>query len=280
MIQSNNPPENNEKPPNINDQTKNNTLNVSTTQSKKPLSQFEISQLSFKNEKLNEEVKSLKSQIISLNDKINEQMITITNNKLTYDKETNSLKDTYNKEIKALKATLDKSNSEIKSVENKYKVQIYEIGNEKKLLEMKIKNLESQIDSFNSKISQISHEYESQILIINDSKKRAISDYENQIEELKKKLENMQSNNIEIESKLKTQEQLVAFAKMDQEDIKFRLENEIKELSTKYDALLKKSENDKKKSSTQLEMKENIIQKLFNQQKEIENESENKMSNN
>ena len=64
---------------------------------------------------------------------------------------------------------------------------------------------------------------------------------------------------------------------MDQEDIKFRLENELKELSTKYDALLKKAENDKKKSKTQLEMKENIIQKLFNQQKEIENESENKI---
>ena len=87
----------------------------------------------------------------------------------------------------------------------------------------------------------------------------------------------MQSNNIEIESKLKTQEQLVQFAKMDQEDIKFRLENEIKELSAKYDALLKKAESEKKKNKTQLEMKENIIQKLFNQQKEIENESENKI---
>ena len=213
-------------PPIINS-TQNSSSNISTSQSKKPLSQFEISQLSFKNEKLNDEVKSLKTQIISLNDKINEQIITITNNKLTYDKETNSLKDSYTKEIKALKTKLEKSNTEIKSVENKYKVQIYEMGNEKKLLEMKIKNLESQIDSLNSKISQTSREYESQILIINDSKKRAIADYENQIEELKKKFETMQSNNIEIESKLKTQEQLVAFAKMDQEDIKFRLENEI-----------------------------------------------------
>ena len=166
-------------PPIINS-TQNSSSNISTSQSKKPLSQFEISQLSFKNEKLNDEVKSLKTQIISLNDKINEQIITITNNKLTYDKETNSLKDSYTKEIKALKTTLEKSNTEIKSVENKYKVQIYEMGNEKKLLEMKIKNLESQIDSLNSKISQTSREYESQILIINDSKKRAIADYENQ----------------------------------------------------------------------------------------------------
>ena len=86
----------------------------------------------------------------------------------------------------------------------------------------------------------------------------------------------MQSKNIEIESKLKTQEQLVEFAKMDQDDIKFRYENEIKELSNKYDALVKKSENDKKKSKNQLEMKENIIQKLFNQQKEMEKEKKEK----
>ena len=46
---------------------------------KKMLSQFEISQLSFKNEKLSEEVKSLKAQIVNLNDKINEQLVTITN---------------------------------------------------------------------------------------------------------------------------------------------------------------------------------------------------------
>ena len=284
MEQQNNPLDNSKST--IQSQSNKNSNNSSQTktsettsnpQSKKPLSQFEISQLSFKNEKLNDEVKSLKTQIISLNDKINEQMITITNNKLLYDKESNTLKENYTKEIKLLKAKLEKSNSDMKSLENKQKVQIYEIGNEKQLLEMKIKNLESQIDSLNSKISQTSHEYESQILIINDSKKRAIADYENQIDELKKKFENAQSNNIELESKLKTQEQLVAFAKMDQEDIKFRLENEIKELSTKYDTLLKKSENDKKKSKAQLDMKENIIQKLFNQQKEIENESENKI---
>ena len=36
-------------------------------------------------------------------------------------------------------------------------------------------------------------------------------------------------------------------------------------------------ENEKKYSCTQLEMKENIIQKLFNQQKEIENEPESRI---
>ena len=102
------------------------------------------------------------------------------------------------------------------------------------------------ISSLFSKI--FTSEFELSNFSFNDliSKKRAISDYENQIEELKKKFENMQSNNIEIESKLKTQEQLVEFAKMDQEDIKFRLENELKELTAKYDALVKKAENDKK----------------------------------
>ena len=61
--------------PPISNSTKNSSSNITTSQSKKPLSQFEISQLSFKNEKLNDEVKSLKTQIISLNDKINEQLI-------------------------------------------------------------------------------------------------------------------------------------------------------------------------------------------------------------
>ena len=48
----------------------------------KPLSQFEVTELIDKNEKLTEEVKNLKNQIVSLNDKINEQIITINNNKL------------------------------------------------------------------------------------------------------------------------------------------------------------------------------------------------------
>ena len=53
----------------------------------KKLSEFEINELIKKNEKLIEEVKTLKIQIVSLNVKINEQIITINNNKLNYDKE-------------------------------------------------------------------------------------------------------------------------------------------------------------------------------------------------
>ena len=41
------------------------TVDTTNQKQKKQLSQFEISQLSFKNEKLNEEVKSLKAQIIN-----------------------------------------------------------------------------------------------------------------------------------------------------------------------------------------------------------------------
>ena len=149
--------------------------------------------------------------------------------------------------------------------------------NEKQLLDMNNKNLETQIQELNAKISQTNKEYDSQLKIISDTKKKTISDYEKQIDELKQKLEAIQSKSIETESKLKTQEQLVEFAKLDQEEIKIKYENELKELTTKYTALQKKAENDKKKTSTQLEMKENIIQKLFNQQKEIENESENKI---
>ena len=172
MNKSQNPPEtsleNDTSKKDIIDSNSYETSNSNNSKPKKPLTQFEISQLSFKNEKLNEEVKSLKAQIISLNDKINEQLITITNNKLLYDQESNSSKDKFTKEVKSLKQKLENSNSEMKTLENKYKVKIYEAENEKQLLEMKIKNLESQINELNSKISQISHEYESQILILNE----------------------------------------------------------------------------------------------------------------
>ena len=125
---------------NLDNEISKNQTDAINSKPKKMLSQFEISQLSFKNEKLSEEVKSLKAQIVNLNDKINEQLVTITNNKLLYDKESNSVKDKYTKEIKSLKEKLEKSNAQVKILENKHKIKIYEIENEKKLLEMKIKN--------------------------------------------------------------------------------------------------------------------------------------------
>ena len=195
MNENINPPENsgeNNPPKTVSEKSKSEiSTNIDNIKPKKQLTQFEISQISTKNEKLTEEVKSLKAQIVTLNDKINEQLITITNNKLIYDKESNLTKDKHSKEIKSLKQKIENSNTEIKSIENKYKIKIYEVENEKQLLDMKIKNLESQIAELNSKIEQTIHEYESQISLINDTKKRTISDYENQIEELKKKIMNM-----------------------------------------------------------------------------------------
>ena len=80
----------------------------------KSLSQFEINQLMNKNEKLTEEIKNLKIQVISLNDKVNEQIITINNNKLNYDKESKAEKEKYEKEIKQLKEKLDNTSNETK----------------------------------------------------------------------------------------------------------------------------------------------------------------------
>ena len=107
--------------------------------------------------------------------------------------------------------------------------------------------------------------------------KDIINNYEKQINELKNRLNKIQTNQIETEDKLKTQEQLVEFEKMGKEEIKIKYENEIKELLDKFDLLKNKSENDMKRNNAQLEMKENIIQKLFTHQKELESESENKI---
>ena len=253
---------------------------IPTNQKEIKLSQYEINDLIKKNQSYSDEIKNLKSEIVSLKDKINEQLVIITNNKLNYDKETKGMKEKYEQEIKQLKSKLDNSSSNLKVLENTYKIKINEIEKDKELLSMKNKNLENQINEFNNKISQLNKEYDSQFLIMKENKKRTISDYEKQIEELKTKLENIQLKSIDTETKLKTQEQLVAFAKFDQDEIKIKYENEIKELTSKLDNLQKKAENDKKRMGAQLEMKENIIQKLFNQQKELENEMENKIKEN
>jgi hypothetical protein len=142
---------------------------------------------------------------------------------------------------------------------------------------MSKKNLEKDLSDLKNKISSINEENESQIKLLNDSKKDIINNYEKQINELKNRLNKIQTNQIETEDKLKTQEQLVEFEKMGKEEIKIKYENEIKELLDKFDLLKNKSENDMKRNNAQLEMKENIIQKLFSHQKELENESENKI---
>ena len=51
------------------------------------------------------------------------------------------------------------------------------------------------------------------------------------------------------------------FAKLGQDEIRIKYENELKEIKNKYIVFQKKVVIDKKKSSAQLEMKENIIQK-------------------
>ena len=53
---------------NLDNEISKNQTDAINSKPKKMLSQFEISQLSFKNEKLSEEVKSLKAQIVNLND--------------------------------------------------------------------------------------------------------------------------------------------------------------------------------------------------------------------
>ena len=65
----------------------------STESSKKQLTQYEIDLLIQNNSKYLEEIKNYKSQIVELNDKINEQIVTITDNKLKYDQESKIIKE-------------------------------------------------------------------------------------------------------------------------------------------------------------------------------------------
>lgn len=100
------------------------------------MSDLEIQDLINKNKKLTEENKNYKNQIISLNDKINEQLVLIQDNKLKYDQENQQMKEKYEKEIRTLKEKIENNNEEITSIENKYKIKMNEIEKEKQLLSM------------------------------------------------------------------------------------------------------------------------------------------------
>ena len=238
------------------------------------LSQIEINDLIELNKKLSEENKLYKNQIILLKDKINEQLIIIQDNKLKYDQDNRSLKEKLEKEIHFLKEKIDGHNEEIILKENNYKIKINEIEKENSLLYNSKQNMEKDICELKNKILLINEENESQIKLLNDSKKDIINNYEQQITELKNNFHKLKLGQIETEDKLKTQTQLVELEKISKEELKIKLENEIKELCEKIDILKNKSENDLKNNKEQLEQKEIIIQKLFSHQKEIVNESD------
>ena len=79
------------------------SLDKEKHKSSKSLAQLGMNQLIIKNDKFTEEVKNLKSLIVSLNNKVNEQIITINNNKLNYDKDSKIIKEKLEKEIKQYK---------------------------------------------------------------------------------------------------------------------------------------------------------------------------------
>ena len=165
----------------------------STASSKKQLTQYEIDLLIQNNSKYLEEIKNYKSQIVELNDKINEQIVTITDNKLKYDQESKINKEKYEKEIKNLKEKIENNNGNQHKIETEYKFKMNEIEKDKQLLMMTNKNLENQISDLNTKINQINLENESQLKLFNDSKKKTIKDYNDQIDELKNKYEALQT---------------------------------------------------------------------------------------
>ena len=93
------------------------------------------------NNKLKEENKNYKNEIISLKDKINEQIIVIEDNKLKNIQENKILIDKYEKEIKLLKEKIENNNEEKTLIENNYKIKMNDIEKEKQLLLMSNKNI-------------------------------------------------------------------------------------------------------------------------------------------
>ena len=129
------------------------------------------------NNKLKEENKNLKNEIITLKDKINEQMIMIEDNKIKYAQENRSINEKYGKEIKSLQEKIENNNEEKDSIEKKYKIKMNDIEKEKQLLLMSNNNLKNDISELRNKIEIIDEENESQIKILNESKQDYIKNY-------------------------------------------------------------------------------------------------------
>ena len=98
------------------------------------------------NDRIIKENQKYKTQIITLNDKINELNIILQNEKINNEKKENELVDKFQKENKKLKQKIDSNQDIISKIENSYKIKLNDLEKQKKINEQKNKNLLKKID--------------------------------------------------------------------------------------------------------------------------------------
>ena len=139
------------------------------------------------NTKLHNQNTKLKEEIQILKDSINELKISNQEKINSFEKNENLLKEKYENNIKELKTKNEKTNDEKILIENSYKIKMNELEKEKKILELENKTLNEKIENF--KLNEINIENENKIHLktIFESQKKTNNDYEELINNLKKK---------------------------------------------------------------------------------------------
>lgn len=207
----------------------------------------------------------------------NEAVLTERIKQLTIEKQNvndslTDIKHKYENEIKRLQERYHQI--EDNAIINDTKIKIDQSTNEKeqKILEMTIENMKAQLDECHERESSISNEYQKQIQDHVEKLKTLTHKYESQLNESNKEIEFLSSKQLDLESKIKTYEQLISFEKIMNDDLKIKYQHELTMLSNKLKEHKDKFNNDKNKLMIQIENKEASIQKLLASQKENEDD--------
>lgn len=194
-------------------------------------------------------------------------------NKNDFEKERRNLIDKYEKEIKKLMTKIEENEEIERKIENKYKILFNENDKEKQILINENKNLLSEIEILKKRQNDLKIQNEKEIIERNETLKKIKENYEKEIKEFTAKIENLSSKTIDLESSLKSYEQLIEFAKIDKEELEIKLKEEKTIFSEKIENLKKKNESDKKKYISQIDAKNLEIQKLESKLQKVQDES-------
>ena len=232
------------------------------------------------NDRIIKENQKYKSQIVILNDKINQLNIILQNEKTNNEKKENELVDKYKKEIKKLKQKVDLNQDDIAKIENSYKIRFNDSQKQKQILEQKNKNLVKQIDELTRKEKILNSDFDLQLKERIQANKKSNKEYEKVISQLNSKIEILLTKNIDLESNLKSKEIIIENSKANENEIKNRHKEEIKELNNKIKELKKKIEELRNQAYNELQSKENLIQQLMEDHRNNEDENYIKLKEN
>lgn len=234
--------------------------------------------------RLNDNIDSLKKTIDSqsskeksIGDKVKQLTSDLINEKKQNEDKAYDLKQKHTQEIRRLQEKINAM--EENSIINKTQIKkdSSNTEKEKKILEMNISNIKNQIEEYKKREETLQSEHKTQIKEQIDALKSSSNQYESTIKDLKSRLDNALSKLIDLESSEKTNEQLIAFEKVNNEELKNKYEHDVASLNQKLNEQKERFNLEKRRLQNQIETKESSIQKMILTQRDAESETMFKM---